>query len=316
MINFTDKENLHKLLIIEKSSLMSTLDIQKSLNKQVLIFFKNFVSNIEISNELDVHDTSVRYITQSTLILNRSNSNIKAINSLIQQLERISNPEHNISELELHNLITSYNISFNRNINYIYTNTQSIEDFIHEISVLDTDKLLAELNAHTTSVIENKQQAIIDENNAFIENEILESTLVENTLVISDYKQKVFLPYKIEDLKNILLNNLDKYTSLKDVIDKVYTKPYDYYKFSPISRFRETFNLIYKKEKKSRLKALSLATELFFNYNLHPAIISSCSTSDELDIYLACLEDNTLEDFHAFDIKFEIPPTVVTINIT
>ena len=48
--------------------------------------------------------------------------------------------------------------------------------------------------------------------------------------------------------------------------------------------------------------------ELFINYNLHPAIITACNSLNELDIYLACLEDDTLEDFKFFSIKYEIAP--------
>ena len=66
-----------------------------------------------------------------------------------------------------------------------------------------------------------------------------------------------------------------------------------------------------EKEHSSKLKAISLASELFGNYNLHPAIITACNSLDELDIYLACLEDNVLGDFKFFDIKYEIPPVVV-----
>jgi hypothetical protein len=44
---------------------------------------------------------------------------------------------------------------------------------------------------------------------------------------------------------------------------------------------------------------------------LHPAIITACKSIDELDIYLSCLEDNQLDDFKIFDIKYEILPKVV-----
>ena len=40
MINFADKENITKLIELEKISLNSTLDIQKNLNKQILIFIR------------------------------------------------------------------------------------------------------------------------------------------------------------------------------------------------------------------------------------------------------------------------------------
>ena len=316
MINFSDKENLPKLITIEKSSLMSTLDIQKNLNKQVLIFMKSFVGNLEIPCDFSLKDTSVKYITQATLILNKSNFNIKSIKKLITYLGGISENLNTLSSFELDNMFSTYNSNFNTTINYVYKNTQSIEDFIHEISLIDAEAMVKTINEQAKQIAIDKENEKNEQNNLSIQAELLESAFLENTLIISDYKKKVFLPYTIENVKNILFDNPSLYTSLQDVIDKVYTKSYDYYKFSPIARFKETYNLLHRKEKKSRLKSIPMAVELFFNYNLHPAIISSCNTLDELDIFLACLEDNTLEDFHYFDIKFEIPPTVISINIT
>lgn len=65
------------------------------------------------------------------------------------------------------------------------------------------------------------------------------------------------------------------------------------------------------KEKASFAKALDLALELIFKYNLNPAVISACKNLDELDIYLDCLEDMQLNDFKIFDIKYEISPMKV-----
>ena len=44
---------------------------------------------------------------------------------------------------------------------------------------------------------------------------------MENTLIISETRKKVILPYKIENLKEKLLQNQDLYSSLDDVIDKL-----------------------------------------------------------------------------------------------
>ena len=71
------------------SIFLQKLDIQKNLNKQILIFFKQFVGNIELSGDLNLHEESIKFITKSTLILNRSNSNIQSINILIQILNKI-----------------------------------------------------------------------------------------------------------------------------------------------------------------------------------------------------------------------------------
>ena len=46
MINVSDTENMKKLIELEKISLTSTLEIQKNLNKQILMFIKNFMSDV------------------------------------------------------------------------------------------------------------------------------------------------------------------------------------------------------------------------------------------------------------------------------
>ena len=106
------------------------------------------------------------------------------------------------------------------------------------------------------------------------------------------------------------MKNNTRYHSIEEVVNKLYTKPISYYKFSPIARFKEAYKLVKDRAKLSRLKALSLAFELFGNYSLHPAIITACKSIDELDIYLACLEENDLDDFKFFNIKYEVPLAV------
>ena len=68
------------------------------------------------------------------------------------------------------------------------------------------------------------------------------------------------------------------------------------------------------KEKASVIKAFELGMELFFNYNLHPAIISACKSLDELDIYLDYLEDNETHKFDCFKIIFDMAPIEVKSN--
>lgn len=101
-----------------------------------------------------------------------------------------------------------------------------------------------------------------------------------------------------------------RYHSIEEVINKLYTRPISNYRFSAISRFKEAYKLVKQKEKGSTFKALGLAIELFGNYNLHPAIITACKSLNELDVYLACLDENELNDFKFFDIKYDIPMAV------
>lgn len=129
-----------------------------------------------------------------------------------------------------------------------------------------------------------------------------------NILIISEKEQKAYLPFFYNDILNIYKNSNNKYKTMQDVIEDLYIVPLSNFKNSSISRFKEAFNLIRKKENGSITKALDLGLELMFKYNLNPIIISACRNIDELDIYLDCLEDNQLYDFTCFEIKFEVSP--------
>lgn len=294
MINFSDKENITELIELEKISLTSTLDIQKNLNKQTLMFIKKIMADVTFTTDINPNDKSFFYLNESTNALNKSNSNITILKRLIDSLDKIDT-----SNKELEESVKNYNDNFMENINTVYSNTEIIEKFVYEITTTDFSEILKT----STTETENEQSNIIDSTE-------LSTRFIENTLVISEVQQRVILPYNINTVKDILLNDPQGYSSLQGVVNKLYTKSIDYYKFPALSRFKEAYKLVIEREKGSKAKALGLAFELFLNYNLHPAIITACKSLDELDVYLACLEDNTLEDFHFFDIKYEIPPAV------
>ena len=133
-----------------------------------------------------------------------------------------------------------------------------------------------------------------------------------DTLIVSEKDQKAYLPYKYDDIEKFYQDNKDKYISVQDVINKDYIVPLNRFKHAVSSRFIETINLVLHKEKKSILKALDLAFELMFQYNLNPIIIAACRSLEELDIYLDCLEEEELFDFRCFKIKFEVTPKIYT----
>lgn len=302
MISFSDVENIIKSVKIEKKSLLSTLNIQKNLNNQILMFLKNFIGNINISFGSDCDNKAFYYMNAATINLNKTNNNISSINSLLKKLDEIESLINILPTDKLKNKIDFYNNQFVDAMNEVYDNTNNIEKFTHEISLVDFSELFSE----DTSL----QEKNIADESSLISNDELNSSFAENTLIISETQGKVILPYKMKDIKYILLDDSNPYSTIEDVINSEYTKSIKYYKYACIARFKEAYNLVKNKEKGSKFKALSLAYELFFNYNLHPAIISACKSLDELDIYLACLEDNTLNDFKFFNIKYEIPPTV------
>ncbi len=308
MISFSDANNREKMLNLDKNSLNATLSIQKNLNRQLLTFMKTYMGNVEINMNSNLDSKFFYYINTTVTMLSKSNYNIKQLQDLLITLNTLSEnmKTHNYDN-SINIEIENYNNQFSEALNSIYENTSSIEKFIHEISIINIPELLKEYSN------EIAEEQIIKSDNSTISSDELNSSFIENTLIISDLQGKIILPYTIEKIKNILQNDKhNNYKSISDVIEKLYTKPIKYYKFSAIARFREAYNLMIKKEHTTKFKALCLASELFTNYNLHPAIITACESLDQLDIYLACLEDNTLDEFRFFDIKYEILPVMVT----
>lgn len=125
-------------------------------------------------------------------------------------------------------------------------------------------------------------------------------------LFISEAQRKVYLPYYITDLQQTLLKS--DYEDYDELIEKDYVLPLDKFKNPRISRFREGFKLMRKKEFESLGASLSYGLKLMNNYRLHPAVISACRTSQELNTYLDCLEDDRLNSFKIFEIQFDVPP--------
>ena len=210
--------------------------------------------------------------------------------------------EENVEKLQSNSKSTDESSSdIYKNLNTIYSNNKDIEQFLFSIIPL-IDKYIQDeanknLQENSETISENGQTSIHDANN-----------LVENTLIISETQGKVFLPYFISNLKEI--SKCNDHMPFDEIIEQKYTLPISNFKSLSISRFREAFKLAHYKEKKSIAFSLNLATELMFNYNLHPAIITACRNLDELDIYLDCLENNETEKFKCFDIIFEIPPII------
>ena len=84
MISISNDKNTKKIIEIEKKSLNSMLDIQKSLNKQILNFLKNFLGDLKVDINFDSENTVFKYINETTEALNKSNSNIEKLNALLK----------------------------------------------------------------------------------------------------------------------------------------------------------------------------------------------------------------------------------------
>lgn len=216
--------------------------------------------------------------------------NIINLQKLLQLLKKLEKEKTN----SIFILIEEYNNSFNSYFSTIDKNTK------------ESKELADSLYSFIKNNIKKNKKLELSTAPEF-DLEPIEDNLI---LKISENQAKVFLPYLVDDLKEILANNPDKYSSLKDLVNKKYIIPIKYYKNSSYARFKEAYKLIRQKEKGSIGQALNLAFELLFNYNLNPAVISACKNLDELDIYLDCLQDNELDEFYCFDIIYEVPPLI------
>lgn len=286
MIKFSKKQSLLDSLNTELQIINSYLSLQTALVEQLSVFINSKINK----TSLDI----------AIVNLNRLKQNITLLNNLLDILENFKSTMDFLTDNGKKFYIEDYNNLYTANITTIFSYTNDIQKFIRDIS-LEIHEI--EKSKETSNCLNNE---IVDVNPNFIS-----TILVDNTLIVSETKNQVILPYNLDNIKTFFNNNLDKYSSIEEVVRNNYIYPISHFKPFAFSRFKEAYILMRNREKSSRMNALSLALEMFTNYNVHPAIIASCKTIDDLDIYLACLEENKLDDFKKFNIKYEIPPAKI-----
>lgn len=259
------------MISFNKEEIDSMLLIQQNFAKILLAYIEKIVSS---SNNVDV-----KYSDDMIKILENLKKSLEYCNENIASLQSI-NEEY---DMEIANKII---VDVNKK-------TIHIEDFLYDVLPF------SELKFSKDEPTEEKTEVISEPDT---------NDLTENTLIISETKGKVILPYLLTDLEAIKEKNPSK--TFEEIVQENYTLPIENFKTTFVARFREAFKLSYTKEKKSIKYAFDLGTELLFNYNLHPAIIAGCRNLDELDIYLDYLENSETEKFDCFKIIFEIPPVL------
>lgn len=161
----------------------------------------------------------------------------------------------------------------------------------------------------------HEETDILNNNNEKNINKNIDELKDNGTLLISEVQNKVVLPYTSDEVINIFNNNKELYNSFDDVINNVFTKPFDYYRHQFTSRYRESYDLITKREHMSKMDGINLGSEMFLKAYLHPAIITACKNLNELNVYLDCLDKNELDDFKVFEIKYELHPMIIQNKI-
>lgn len=228
---------------------MSILNNEQDSKKIMSFFSSSINSNMKILNnhkkvltqyilkviDYPVDDTTKEVVDSIVKFLSDLKENLSLIEEGISILKDFQQ-KYNCSEL-------SYNII------YEYTNisTKISEDIIKIDNFLIDAINFTILDFHITDKYPIKHKHDINTYEISKDDNI---ELIENTLIISETKKLVTLPYTIDELKDILKNNSDQYSNLNDVILKNYTIPLQTYKNYSLSRFKEAFNLIMQKEKR------------------------------------------------------------------
>ncbi len=300
--NFINNDSLVTNLIQEKEVIKKIIDLYTSKKETLL----NIISNI-ITTSDSVAKNKLDTFYQTTSSLKKSYEDVLNIQNLATKLDNNINStiglystgiENNNNEIKA-NLI-EYNKQKDDLLNKILTFEKSNTTNINSTVGLFSN------NPNKLNYTNNKISNIVDDKIVNVET----SPYDYNTLIISEQNQKAYLPFFYSTIENIYQKS-NKYNTLQDIVNTLYVIPLSRFKNSTISRFREGFNLIKNKENGSITKAIDLGLELLFKYELNPIIIAACRNLDELDIYLNCLEENELDNFTCFEIKFEVMPKII-----
>lgn len=220
--------------------------------------------------------------------------NIEKLNSLKSLLIDINSGFISLSRNASSDEIT---INLKEKINSYFSTYEEIKKDIM-LADIEVDRFVKRINSSNGKKSEEVSEGISDGN---IQN--------NNTLIISEKDNKVFLPYTVSEIQSYMEKYPKEYKSLEYVINKEFILPLDYYTKHPsLARFREAYSLIRDREAKSVFDALKYALNIMFKYDLNPAIISACKTEEALNLYIECLENKDLSKFNLFKIEFRLNP--------
>lgn len=298
---------------IEKNNILT--NFSNIINANVTILKKQKSEVLQYILKISDYPSDISSANYSSHLVDFLNILKENNNKIDKCISNANNYIHKLNIVEASSTIESSDIifkNFNEIINNISTCIINNEDFF--ANAINYTKLNFEKNCSTENTITEQSSDLYDTNEKQMpksqNSNIPDNNLLENTLIISEIQGKVILPYTLENLESILSENKLKYKDINEIIENEFTIPYSNFKNPSFARFREAFHLVKNKEHKSIKEAFDLGMELIFNYNLHPAIISACKNIDELDIYLDYLENNEINKFNCFNVKFEIAPSI------
>ena len=287
-------------------------------NSNELYLLQNFEANlVNINLKIAEQENKKNEVTClfDTLSKTDSVSKIESKKDYSEEINNISEKfAKNIEKLNsLKSLLIDINsgfISLSRNassdevamnlkekINSYFSTYEEIKKDIM-LADIEVDRFVKRINSSNDKKSEEVSEELSDGN---IQN--------NNTLIISEKDNKVFLPYTVSEIQSYMEKYPKEYKTLEYVINKEFILPLDYYTKHPsLARFREAYSLIRDREAKSVFDALKYDLNIMFKYDLNPAIISACKTEEALNLYIECLGNKDLSKFNLFKIEFRLNP--------
>lgn len=302
--------NLKKSTEDNKKYLMESLEIMsKNLNAENIIEESCMLPQLlkTLNDSIDKSNKNL------TILKDLENS----INSILFTISMQTSNE-NINEEDISNQLNLYNLKKMENKNEILNNTTYVDKFINS-----SKPIINTLNDEASNFKENIIREFKEKRKEDNENKVVNSINIDggnpkedvlykpykiqenNTLLISEKQEKIFLPYTLSDLSKY---TVDTEKSLEDIVRENFIISLHTFRNPTISRFKETYNLAKNKSNYSLLKSFNFAVEVMFKRNLNPAIIVACKNIEELNDYLNCLKEQKLDAFKVFKIKYEMNP--------
>lgn len=294
------------LLTKEESEFLQSLpDKEKQLEKNISFANEKKEEVIKklTKNNLNLLSQKPKEIRE---YINSSEFSFESVENLIQNLTHLQLQYNDIRKdlliiLEVHNPNSDENIL-----------KKDIESLSKKISVVASYEILTENdNQKYILLIDNfLNNEDNDKNIKNLDNNTKTETLQDNLILkISEKNHIIELPYTKLEIEKFLEQYPNDYKTPQDVINKEFTASYDMYNKHPVlARFREAYYLCRTKEMKSIIDSFTFAKNIMFRSEINPTIIAAVKSQNQLDDYIKCLENNTLDEFTHFDIIFEINP--------
>lgn len=297
-------EEIKDIIINQESRRDTMVEYINNLNDSIVTSQEDMLLKDLLSSSTKIFESINESINLLYGLKRTLNSIIQSTVDLLVSIEMTKKDKEFYSDII--SSIEEKIILFSKDSNNVLLRVDGINDEYCEFMMLEKNEPYTKMvDKNTMTLIEFSNSNRQRRKGALSNKEVN----IPDNKVLTITEDYVYLPYKCSEINDYLQKYPDTYSSVDEVIQKEFTFSRKYYvKHSVLARFRETYALIRDREAKSVTEALRQAFSLMFRYEINPAIIAACKTQDELEEYLICLEENKLNDFTSFKIKFEINP--------